>query len=62
MIFFISFLAILASLVAIMSGIWVVMGLVTELRHPSSESHECSSVSASPDIDSQKKENSQDLL
>jgi len=51
---FISFLAIVASLLAIVSGVWVIMGLGRELINPSNEPHESSSVSPSTDIDAQK--------
>jgi hypothetical protein len=40
MIFIVTFMVIIASLLAITSGIWVFMGLVTELLHPSESSRE----------------------
>ena len=60
MIFIVSFMVIIASLLAIASGIWVFLGLVTELLHPSESSRE-----PSADVSSggpEKIENSTDLL
>ena len=62
MIVIISFLILFASLVAMVSGVWVVVGLVTELTHPSNESEAYSRSGAGLDASSQKKQNSSELL
>ena len=60
MIFIVSFMVIVASLLAIVSGIWVIMGLVTELLHPSDSAREPSADVYSDNP--QKIKNSADLL
>lgn len=56
MTFFISFMVILSSLLVILSGLWVIAGLIRELIHPVNTPEEPSTA------DSTKNKNFQDLL
>jgi len=56
MTFFISFMVILSSLLVMLSGLWVVVGLVRELLRPLNTPEEPSTA------DSTKNKNFQDLL
>lgn len=60
MLLIISMMVILASLLAIVSGVWVIMGLMTELIHPSESSQEPTSAVSSDNP--HKSENSTELL
>ena len=62
MIFLISSLVILCSLLAILSGVWVIVGLVTELIHPSNAASVSSRADTAPEPTPQKKQNSSKLL
>jgi len=62
MTFIISTLIIFATLLALLSGVWVIVGLVTELVNPSNTSNPSSGTDPGPESDAQKKQNSSELL
>lgn len=62
MTFIIATLIIFASLLALLSGVWVIVGLITELANPSNTSSTSSVTDSGSKADPQKKQNCSELL